>query len=103
MQIRRDVADTNANAHVIERTTTMRVAILSDQKRQDQRVQQQIHDFVQVGGDQSTNVLADIMIIDVTQLLHFKAILSVMDHDSNMSERHAAPDVVDRQENVLVI
>jgi hypothetical protein len=103
VQIGQDVADANANAHVEERTITMRVAILGNQKRQDRWVQQQIHDFVQVGGDQNTNVLADIMIIDVAQLLLLKAVLGVMDHDGSMSEQHVAPDVVDRQEEAHVV
>ncbi len=81
----------------------MCAAIFDDQKRQDRRVQQQIHDFVQVGGEQNTNVMADIMIIDVAQLLHFKAILGVMDHNDSMSEQHVAPDVVDRQEETRVV
>jgi hypothetical protein len=59
------------------------VAIPSDQKHPNQWVQQQIRDLVQVGGDQSMNVLADIMIVDVAQLLHFKA---VMDHDNDLSK-----------------
>ncbi len=59
-------------------------------------MQQQIDDIVQVGGDQSVNVLADIMIINDAQLLHFKAVLGVTDRDSGMLVWHAALDVVDR-------
>jgi hypothetical protein len=43
------------------------------------------------------------MIIDATQLLHFKAILGVMDRDSGLLKRHVAPNVVNRQEKVHVV
>jgi hypothetical protein len=36
------------------------------------------------------------MIVDIAQFLHFKAVLGVMDSDSNMSKWHAASNVVDR-------
>jgi hypothetical protein len=58
-------------------------------------VQQQICDLVQVGGNQSVNVLANVMIVDATQLLHFKAVLSVIDYGNSLSKRHATPDIVD--------
>jgi hypothetical protein len=64
----------------------MRVAIPSNLERQDRCVQQQIYDLVQVGGDKNMNVLADVMIVDIAQFLHFKAVLGVMDSDSNMSK-----------------
>jgi hypothetical protein len=41
-------------------------AIPNNQKHLDQRVQQQIRDLVQVGGDQSANILVNVMIVDAT-------------------------------------
>ncbi len=38
------------------------------------------------------------MIIDVAQLLHFKAVLGMTKHNNSLSKRHATPDVVDCQE-----
>jgi len=43
------------------------------------------------------------MIIDATQLLHFKAVLGVTDHGNSLSERHATPNVVDRQEEMRAV
>ncbi len=86
VQIGQDVADTNAYAHVEERITTMHVTIFDDQEHPDQWVQQQICDLVQVGGDESTNVLDDVMIIDVAQFLHFKVVLGVTNHGNSLSE-----------------
>jgi hypothetical protein len=47
--------------------------------------------------------LANVLIIDATQLLHFKVVLGVTDHSSNLSKRHATPNIVDRQEEARVV
>ncbi len=49
------------------------------------------------------NVLADVMIIDAAQLLHFKAVLGVTNHNNGMSKQHAAPNVVDHQEEACFV
>jgi len=84
----------------------MCAAIPHDKECLHRQVQQQICDLVQVSGDQNANVLANVMnrlIVDVAQLLHFKAVLSMMDHINNLLDRHAAPDVIDRQEEARAI
>ncbi len=103
MQIGQDAVDADADAHVEERTATMRATIPDNGKCPDRRVHQEIYDLVQVGGDQSANILANIMIVDAAQLLHFKAVLGVTKRGSNMSKRHATPNVVNRQEEAYVI
>jgi hypothetical protein len=43
------------------------------------------------------------MSVDAAQLLHFKAVLGVMNHGNGLSERHVAPDVVDSQKEAHAI
>jgi hypothetical protein len=43
------------------------------------------------------------MIIDATQLLHFKVVLGVTNRGSGLSERHVAHDIVNCQEETRVI
>ncbi len=49
------------------------------------------------------NVLADVMIIDVAQLLHFKVVLGVTDYGNDLLEQHITLDVVDHQEEAHVV
>jgi hypothetical protein len=66
-------------------------------------VQQQICNLVQVGGNQSANVLADVMIVDAAQLLYFKVVLGVTNCGNGLMERHATFDVVDHHGEVCPI
>jgi hypothetical protein len=43
------------------------------------------------------------MIVDVAQLLYFKVVLGMTDRSNGLSERHAAPDIVDHQEETRVV
>jgi hypothetical protein len=66
-------------------------------------MQQQICNLVQIGGDQSANVFANVMIVDVAQLPHFKVVLGVTYHGSSMLERHATTDVINYQKETCVV
>ncbi len=103
VQIRQDTIDADVDAHVEKQDVTMRVAIPRNRKCPNQQMQQQICNLVQIGGDQSANVLANVMIIDVAQLLHFKVVLSVTYHGSSMLERHATTDVINYQKETCAV
>lgn len=49
------------------------------------------------------NVLTDIMIVDVAQFLYLKVVLGVKDRNNDLSKQHAAPNVVDQQEEAHVV
>ncbi len=76
---------------------------LGDRKRPYQRVQQHIHDLVHVSGNQSTNVLVNVVVIDAAQLLHFKAVLGMTNHYNGLLEQHATLSIINCQEKMHIV
>lgn len=81
----------------------MHAAIPGNRERVDRNVQQQIRNLVQVGGNQNANILADVMVVDAAQLLHFKVVLGVTDCGNGLLERHATLDVINHHEEACAV